>query len=373
MMSLLPALFYHGWWTNEKITKSRSKQPEDARVVQEGPTKAVVALLSSPTIDIAILTAHHLTNMSLTDSFITLNDGRKMPALGLGTFQNDSCEQVVYDAIKAGYRHIDTAFIYRTEAAVGNAITRAISEGLVTREELWITTKVWPTFHDRVSQSVDKSLALLQTSYIDLLLVHWPVALNYDVNDDYVFLPKTANDEIDIAEGDDWVSFYKQLEVEHKTTNRVKSIGVSNVSAVYLEKLLPEVSIVPAVNQFENHPLLPQKEEIKANLTKGIQITAFSPLGSGQGVINLHDNPVIVELAEKYQTTTASILINWHICQGRSVIPKTANSERVVANATKVDIQAEDLAKIDAISAEFGTHRTVPFHLFKKDCLGYSV
>lgn len=296
-----------------------------------------------------------------------------MPALGLGTFQNDACEQVVYDAIKAGYRHIDTAFIYRTEAAVGNAVSRAISEGLVTREELWITTKVWPTFHDRVSESVDKSLALLKTDYIDLLLVHWPVALNYDVNDDYVFLPKTANDEIDIADGDDWIGFYNQLEHEHVTSGRVKSIGVSNVSAVYLDKLLPKVSIVPAVNQFENHPLLPQKAEISANLTHGIQITAFSPLGSGQGVINLHENPVVVDLAEKYQTSTASILINWHIGQGRSVIPKTANSERVISNATKVDIEAEDLAKIDAISEEFGTHRTVPFHLFKSDCLGYDV
>lgn len=310
--------------------------------------------------------------MSLTTATITLNDGRAMPVLGLGTFQNDACESVVYEAIKAGYRHIDTAFIYQTEAAVGNAITRAISEGLVTREELWITTKVWPTFHDRVSQSVDKSLALLKTSYIDLLLVHWPVALNYDTSDDYLFLPKKADDSIDIAEGDDWVSFYKQIEAEQQT-GRVKSIGVSNVSAVYLEKLLEKASVIPAINQFENHPLLPQKEEIAANLKHGIQITAFSPLGSGQGTINLHENPTIVSLADKYDTTTASILINWHVCQGRTVIPKTSNSERVVSNAAKIDIADEDLALIDAISAKEGTHRTVPFHLFKADCLGYAV
>ncbi|VBB85226.1 Protein of aldo/keto reductase family [Yarrowia lipolytica] len=310
--------------------------------------------------------------MSLTTSTITLNDGRAMPALGLGTFQNDACEQVVYDAIKAGYRHIDTAFIYRTEEAVGNAVERAIFDGIVARSDLWITTKVWPTYHDRVPQSVDKSLALLKTDYIDLLLVHWPVALNGDPNDDYSFLPKREDGEIDITEGDDWISFYKQLETEQKT-GRVKSIGVSNVSSVYLERLLEHASVIPAVNQFENHPLLPQKDQIEANLKQGIQITAYSPLGSGQGVINLHENPTIVELAEKYNTSTASILINWHICQGRSVIPKTANSLRVVSNAVKVEISAQDLAKIDAISAEHGTHRTVPFHLFKKDCLGYPV
>ncbi|KAG5360939.1 D-galacturonate reductase [Yarrowia sp. B02] len=309
--------------------------------------------------------------MSLTTSTITLNDGRAMPALGLGTFQNDACEQVVYDAIKAGYRHIDTAFIYRTEEAVGNAVSRAIAEGIVTREELWITTKVWPTFHDRVAQSVEKSLALLKTDYIDLLLVHWPVAMNGDPNDDYAFLPRTADGAIDITEGDDWISFYKQLEVAQKT-DKVKSIGVSNVSALYLKQLLEKASVIPAINQFENHPLLPQKAEIQANLEQGIQITAFSPLGSGQGLINLHENPTIVELAQKYNASTASILINWHICQGRSVIPKTANSERVVSNTVKVDISPEDLAKIDAISSEHGIHRTVPFNVFKADCLGYS-
>lgn len=309
----------------------------------------------------------------LTTTKFTLNDGRQIPALGFGTYDNSNCEDVVYEAIKVGYRHIDTAFIYKTEEAIGNAVRRAISEGLVTREELWITTKIWPTFHDRVSEGLDKSLKLLGMDYVDLLLIHWPVALEGDLENDYAFMPADEHGNTLYGNNDDWVSFYLKLEQEHKN-GRAKSIGVSNVSAKYLPELLEKASIIPAINQFEVHPKLPQKKEIEANESRGISVTAFSPLGSSQGLFNLHENPVVLEIADKHQATTGSVLINWHIKQGRSVIPKTQTVERVAANAAFVNLDSEDLLRIDNIAAEFGLHRTVDFGPLgsRGDKLGYS-
>ncbi|KAG5370321.1 D-galacturonate reductase [Yarrowia sp. C11] len=307
----------------------------------------------------------------ITETF-KLNDGRSIPALGLGTASDANVEEVTYAAIKDGYKHIDTAYIYKSEEAIGKGIKRAIADGLITREELFVTTKVWPTFHGRVKESLDYSLKDLGLDYVDLLLVHWPAALHPDPKDRHAYVPKNTDGSPHYTDDNDWIGIYQDLEKE-QAAGRTKSIGVSNVSEKYLKELLKRAKTVPAVNQFENHPYLPQKKEIEFNKKHGILVTAYSPLGSSNGKIKLHENPVVAEIAKKHNSTTGSVLINWHISQGRSVIPKTRSVERVEANAQKVDLDADDLAKLDKIWEATGTQRAIGLDWLDKagDNLGY--
>ncbi|KAG5355155.1 D-arabinose dehydrogenase [NAD(P)+] heavy chain [Yarrowia sp. B02] len=311
--------------------------------------------------------------MTIITKTFTLNDGKKIPALGLGTASDANVEEVTYAAIKDGYRHIDTAYIYKSEKAIGNAIKKAIADGLVSREELFVTTKVWPTFHGRVKESLDYSLGDLGLDYVDLLLVHWPAALHPDENDRHAYVPKNADGSAKYTDDNDWIQIFIDLEKE-KNAGRVKSIGVSNASEKYLKELFKRTKIVPAVNQFENHPYLPQKKEIEFNEKHGILVTAYSPLGSSSGKIKLHENPVVVEIAKKHNATTGSVLINWHIAQGRSVIPKTRSVERVKANAELVELDKDDLAKLDAIWEQTGTQRAIGLDWLDKagDNLGFA-
>ncbi|KAG5362272.1 D-galacturonate reductase [Yarrowia sp. C11] len=310
--------------------------------------------------------------MVITDSF-KLNDGHSIPALGLGTASDANVAEVTYTAIKCGYRHIDTAFIYGSELEVGKGIKKAISEGLVKREDLFITTKVWPTYYNRVSESLDYSLKQLDMDYVDLLLVHWPVSLLHDPKDPIAIRPVNEDGSIKYTEStDDWITTYQQIELEQQA-GRTKSIGVSNVSETYLKRLLKQTKTVPAVNQFENHPWLPQKKEIDFNEKLGIRVSAFSPLGSSTGDLNLHADPTVVQIAHKHQTTTGSVLINWHVSQGRVVLPKTRSNERVVANGVKVDLDQEDLDNLDNIWLKTGTQRAIGLRWLDKtgDYLGY--
>ncbi|KAG5360973.1 D-galacturonate reductase [Yarrowia sp. B02] len=294
-----------------------------------------------------------------------LNDGHSMPALGLGTASDDNVEQVTYTAIKNGYRHIDTAFIYQSEKAIGKGIQRAISDGLVTREELFVTTKVWPTFHDRVSESLDASLADLGLEYVDLLLLHWPAAMDYDASNKHAY-------ETRFTDANDWIATYVLMEAE-KAAGRTKSIGVCNVSETNLKKLLKQAKTVPAVNQFEIHPYLPQKQEVAFNESLGILVTAYSPLGSSTGQVRLHENAVVEEIAKKHGTATASVLVNWHVSQGRAVLPKTTSEVRVKSNAQKVHLDEDDLKRLDKIWETIGTHRAIGLAWMDKDGdhLGY--
>lgn len=311
--------------------------------------------------------------MAIITEKLKLNDGREIPALGLGTASDANVEEVTYAAIKDGYRHIDTAYIYKSEQAIGRGIKKAIDEGLVKREDLWITTKVWPTFHGRVKESLDYSLKDLGLDYVDLLLVHWPAALHPDPNDRHAYVPKNADGKPHYNDNNDWIAIYEELEKE-QAGGRAKSIGVSNVSEKYLKELLKRVKVRPAVNQFENHPYLPQKKEVEYNEKEGILVTAYSPLGSSAGKIKLHENPVVKEIADKHKTTTGSVLINWHISQGRSVIPKTRSVERVKENAQKVDLDKDDLEKLDTIYKNGGTQRAIGLEWLDKagDNLGFS-
>ncbi|KAK9479371.1 NADP-dependent oxidoreductase domain-containing protein [Lipomyces japonicus] len=280
-----------------------------------------------------------------TGRFFTLNTGAKIPALGLGTWQSAPNEvyEAVLTAIKTGYRHIDTAFAYGNEAEVG----KAIKDSNVPRDQLFVTTKLWGTYHNKPEENLDISLKSLGLDYVDLYLVHWPVALNAEGNHPlFPTLPDGTRDRLA-----DW-DFIKTWDLVQNLpkTGKAKAVGVSNFSTVNLEKLLnaPSTKVVPAVNQVELHPYLPQDKLFKYTAEKGIHLTAYSPLGSTDAP--LQKESVIQEIAKKTGKTAPQVLISWAISRGTSVIPKSVTKERIIANFDDFVLSDEDVAAVNAIS-----------------------
>ncbi|KAL4818842.1 NADP-dependent oxidoreductase domain-containing protein [Aspergillus spinulosporus] len=289
--------------------------------------------------------------MSLADTTYKLNTGAEIPALGLGTWQSAPGEvsAAVYHALKVGYRHIDAAQCYGNETEVGEGIKRALSEGIVKRSEIFVTTKLWCTYHTRIQQALDLSLSKLGLDYVDLYLVHWPLAMN--PNGNHELFPKLPDGSRDLVREHSHVTTWKGME-ELITNNpdKVKAIGVSNYSKRYLEELLPQVKIVPAVNQIENHPALPQQEIVDLCKEKGILITAYSPLGSTGSP--LFKAEAIVAVAERRGVTPASVLLSWHLARGSSVLAKSVTPSRIEENRKLVKLEPEDVDLIGKYSAE---------------------
>ncbi|CBF70414.1 hypothetical protein AN5986.2 [Aspergillus nidulans FGSC A4] len=289
--------------------------------------------------------------MSLADTTYKLNTGAEIPALGLGTWQSAPGEvsAAVYHALKVGYRHIDAAQCYGNETEVGEGIKRALSEGIVKRSEIFVTTKLWCTYHTRIQQALDLSLSKLGLDYVDLYLVHWPLAMNPNGNHD--LFPKLPDGSRDLVREHSHVTTWKGME-ELITNNpdKVKAIGVSNYSKRYLEQLLPQAKIVPAVNQIENHPALPQQEIVDLCKEKGILITAYSPLGSTGSP--LFKAEAIVAVAERRGVTPASVLLSWHLARGSSVLAKSVTPSRIEENRKLVKLEPEDVELIGKYSAE---------------------
>ena len=254
--------------------------------------------------------------------FTTLNNGVKMPWLGLGVYKTkdgEEVEQAIHYALKAGYRLIDTAAIYENEAGVGRAIAKAD----VAREDLFITTKVWNSDqgYESTLQAFETSRKKLGLEYVDLYLIHWPVKGKYKET-------------------------WKALQKLYKE-GFVRAIGVSNFQVHHLEDILQDSDVVPAVNQVEYHPLLTQKELHNFCKANNIQLEAWSPLMQG----NL-DNDVLKELSDKYGKTPAQIVIRWDLQNGVVTIPKSVRESRIIENANVFDFEltAEDMAKIDALN-----------------------
>lgn len=286
-----------------------------------------------------------------TSVTFTLNDGHKIPALGLGTVPpedpSDVTKQVVA-AVKAGYRLIDTAWYYGTEKYVGEGLKQLFDEGVVKREDLFITTKVWHSFYHSPEKSLNKSLSDLGIDYVDLLLQHWPICSRGDENGQ----PTKPEDEKgnllyddDPVEGTKFIEVYNSLEDIKLNTNKVRSVGVSNYSIPNLKKLLPKVKkFVPVINQIEYHPHLPQKDLTDFCKEHNIIVEAYSPVGgSGAPVVK---DPFIIELAKKYQVTPNEIANAYHILQGRVSIPRSSNVDRIRANVNLPLIQSQDLDKL---------------------------
>ncbi|MDP8917424.1 MAG: aldo/keto reductase, partial [Pseudomonadota bacterium] len=244
---------------------------------------------------------------------IRLNDGNAMPQFGYGVWRvtNEEAATAVGEAIKAGYRSVDTAAIYGNEEGVGEAIRSAA----IPRDELFITTKVWNNNHgyDNTLRAFDESLGRLQIDSVDLYLIHWPVA---------------GSD----AYRDTWRALIKL-----KQDGRAKSIGVSNFMVEHLQRLIDETGVTPAVNQIELHPRFQQTELRAFHAANGIATESWSPLGQG----SLVTDETLAGIGRKYGKTPAQVILRWHLDNGLIVIPKSVTPSRIRENIAVFDFKLD--------------------------------
>lgn len=251
----------------------------------------------------------------------------------------------VAHAIKSGYRHIDCAYVYDNEKEVGEGIKEGLEATGLLRSDLFITTKLWCTYHTRVEQNLDLSLNRLGLDYVDLYLMHWPVAMNSAGNHEK--FPKLPDGSRDIVWNRSHVETYKEMQKLLKSS-KVKSIGVCNYSKPFLEELLGQVEVVPAVNQIENHPLLPQQEIVDLCKKHDILTTAYSPLGSSGSP--MLDDPRVMELAQKKATTPGSVLLSYHVARGNAVLAKSVTPSRIEQNMKMVRLDDQDMAYLAGVA-----------------------
>ena len=275
--------------------------------------------------------------------------GQRMPAVGLGLWKidADTVGNAVYHAIKLGYRHLDSAADYGNEKQVGEGIARALADGLCSREELWVTSKLWNTYHRRehVEAACRKSMADLGLDYLDLYLVHFPIALRYvEFADRYppewIYDPAAAEpgmqlDAVPLSET--WGAMEQLVEA-----GIARQIGVCNYSASLLHDLMSYARIKPAMLQIESHPYLTQEAVLRTAQAYNIAVTAFSPLGSlsyvSLDMASANDSvltePVVMAAAKRSGASAAQIVLRWGIQRGTAVIPKTSNPDRLIENIT---------------------------------------
>ncbi|KAJ1920661.1 hypothetical protein H4219_001220 [Mycoemilia scoparia] len=284
--------------------------------------------------------------------YATFSNGRKIDTIGLGTYRAkpDELKMVIETALKIGYRHIDCARFYMNEKDIGDAIA---DQQIVPRSELFITSKVYRDSlrPDLLRESCLKSIKDLQCEYLDLYLIHWPFAQKPGTGHEKV--TEEVLDNVQIM--DSWKEMEKLVD-----DGLVKSIGVSNFTIQILEKMLPQCRIKPVVNQVELHPYLPQHELVKYCQDNGIVVTAYTPLGKGDG--SVLNNPVINGIVEKRNRqggssttgsssiTPAQVAIAWNNQRGVVVIPKSSNPKRLQENLTRITLTEDEVAQINGIT-----------------------
>ncbi|KAI1322184.1 Aldo/keto reductase-like protein [Xylariaceae sp. FL0255] len=278
-----------------------------------------------------------------------LNSGAEMPAVGFGTWQSPPgvVAEAVTTALKYGYKLIDTAYCYGNEDEVGQGIKAAIDAGYVKRSEIFVVTKLWNTYSSRASLGLEKSLKALGLDYVDLYLVHWAVGMNPNGNDDR--FPKLPDGSRDIVWDHDHVATWKDME-KLLEGGKVKAIGVCNYSVPYLENLLKQAKVVPAVNQIENHPALPQDDVVDFCKSKGIHVMAYSPLGSTGGPLMKVEE--VVKIAEKKGVNPGTVLLSYHVARGSTVLPKSVTESRIKSNLEIVELDADDMKLLNDYSAK---------------------
>lgn len=259
--------------------------------------------------------------------FVTLNNGVKMPRLGFGVFQvpdGNVAEKAVYDAICSGYRLIDTAAAYQNEESVGRAISRAVSEGLVKREELFITTKLWVQDYgyENTKKAFEKSVKALGLEYLDLYLFHQPFG--------------------------DYYSSYRAM-VDLYKEGKIRAVGVSNMYPDRLCDLCENFEVLPAVNQVELHPFFQQEKALETMKNYGVVPEAWGPFAEGKH--GIFTNPVLAEIAAKHGKTVGQVVLRWNIQRGVVVIPKSVHKNRMEENIAIWDfsLDGDDMKKIAAL------------------------
>ena len=289
---------------------------------------------------------------------ITFDNKDKMAIIGLGTWKSDKglVYKAVRRAIEVGYRHIDCAAIYGNEAEIGEAFADAFKAGDIKREDLWVTSKLWNTAHKAaaVKPALEKTLADLQLEYLDLYLMHWPIAMKEGAGFPFKGEDFYTLDEVPLEET--WEAMLKE-----KQEGLVNHTGVSNFHIGNLETL-GRIEF-PEMNQVEMHPFLPQQKLVDYCKAKGINMTAYSPLGSmdrparakQENEPMLMEQPVVQKIAEKHGASPAQILINWSVHRGIAVIPKSTNDQRIADNfqAAAIELTAQEVEHIDGIQSGF--------------------
>ncbi|WP_420097939.1 aldo/keto reductase [Corynebacterium sp.] len=270
-----------------------------------------------------------MTDSTQTQATVILNDGHEIPQLGLGVWELSPQDAYTSTraAISAGARHIDTAAAYGNEKDVGRAIADAVADGEVTREELYVTTKLWNADQapGKAAEAIDTSLDNLGLDFVDLWLIHWP-------------LPSYGR----------YVDAWRAL-IEARESGKTRSIGVSNFYPEVLDKIIDATGVVPAVNQIELHPGFSQQAQREDDAKRGIVTEAWSPLGRG-----LLDHPVITGVAESHEVTPAQVIVRWHLQQGIVVFPRSSQPERVRENldVDGFDLTEDQIADITALDGD---------------------
>ncbi|WP_077622607.1 aldo/keto reductase [Sediminibacillus massiliensis] len=259
---------------------------------------------------------------------IQLNNGMKMPEIGYGVFrveEGNALEEAVVTAIRSGYRSIDTAAIYGNEKSVGTGIRHAIEEGIVTREDLFVTSKLWNDnlSYEETIKEYEQTLEKMGLDYLDLYLIHWPGKNKY-------------------------LEPWKALELLYKE-GRVKSIGVSNFQVHHLEDLLNNTEITPVINQIEFHPKLTQEQVRDFCREHNIQVEAWSPLMNAE----LLNNVTVLEIAADHRKSAAQIILRWDLQHGVITIPKSMTPSRIKENINLYDFSLtdEEMARLDALNS----------------------
>ena len=256
---------------------------------------------------------------------ITLNDGQSIPQLGLGVWQmtDDEATAAVSHALETGYRHVDTAAIYRNEVGVGRAITASS----LPRDEIFVTTKLWNKAQGRdlARSGLERSLEKLGLDHVDLYLIHWPCPAQ-----------------------DKYVETWEQL-IDFRSEGLARSIGVCNFLPGYLDATVDETGITPAIDQIELHPTFQPDDLINHCADLGVAVESWSPLGQAADLAD----PVITGIAGRLGATPAQVVIRWHLDRGFIVIPRSKNPERIASNFGALDVRlsSEDRAAIDALNA----------------------